>query len=69
MKMEASKIKEKIKAFETKYGMTFEEFERWLESSREESFEAWDDHIEWKAYSKKLKELHQRDPKQGSPRS
>ncbi|MFA4647605.1 hypothetical protein P8X24_10245 [Pyrococcus kukulkanii] len=40
--------------------MTLEEFEKWLENSREESFETWDDYIEWKAYSKKLEELQRR---------
>jgi len=45
--------------FEEKYGMTIEEFERKIKSS-EESFEAWDDYIEWKAYVKKLEELKSR---------
>ncbi|MFA4663265.1 hypothetical protein [Pyrococcus kukulkanii] len=57
---ELAPIREKIRAFENKYGMTLEEFEKWLENSREESFEAWDDYIEWKAYSKKLEELQRR---------
>ncbi len=53
---ELAPIREKIRLFEEKYRMTFEEFERKLKSS-EESFEAWDDYIEWKAYARKLTEL------------
>ena len=45
--------------FEEKYGMTLEAFEKKLKSSVE-SFEAWDDYIEWKAYVKKLEELKSR---------
>ncbi|MEO2151599.1 MAG: hypothetical protein ABGW50_02975 [Thermococcus sp.] len=56
---EIAPIKEKLRLFEEKYGMTLEEFERKLKSS-EESFEEWDDYIEWKAYVKKLKELESR---------
>ncbi len=56
---EIAPIKEKLRLFEEKYGMTLEEFERRLKSS-EESFEEWDDYIEWKAYVKKLKELESR---------
>ncbi|GAB6135618.1 hypothetical protein [Thermococcus prieurii] len=56
---EIAPIKEKLRLFEEKYGMTLEEFERRLKSSGE-SFEEWDDYIEWKAYLKKLKELESR---------
>ncbi|WP_237266235.1 SPFH domain-containing protein [Thermococcus cleftensis] len=56
---ELAPIREKIRMFEEKYGMTIEEFEKKLKSS-EESFEAWDDYIEWKAYVKKLEELKSR---------
>ncbi|WP_297535967.1 hypothetical protein [Thermococcus sp.] len=56
---EIAPIKEKLRLFEEKYGMTLEEFERKLKNS-EESFEEWDDYIEWKAYLKKLKELESR---------
>jgi len=56
---EIAPIKEKLRLFEEKYGMTLEEFERRLKSS-EESFEEWDDYIEWRAYLKKLKELESR---------
>lgn len=56
---ELAPIREKIKLFEEKYGMTLEEFERKLKSS-EESFEEWDDYIEWKAYVRKFEELENR---------
>jgi septation ring formation regulator EzrA len=56
---ELAPIREKIRMFEEKYGTTIEEFEKKLKSS-EESFEAWDDYIEWKAYVKKLEELKSR---------
>jgi len=56
---ELAPIRERVKAFEKKYGMTLKEFERKLTDSTdsEESFEAWDDYIEWKAYVRKLEEL------------
>ncbi|NJE01539.1 hypothetical protein E3E42_06460 [Thermococcus sp. JdF3] len=56
---ELAPIREKIRMFEEKYGTTIEEFEKKLKSSKE-SFEAWDDYIEWKAYVKKLEELKSR---------
>ena len=56
---ELAPIRERVKAFEKKYGMTFREFERKLTDSKE-SFEAWDDYIEWKAYVRKLEELEKR---------
>ena len=53
---EIAPIRERIAEFERKYGMPLEEFEKNLKES-EESFEAWDDYIEWKAYVRKLREL------------
>jgi len=47
------------RAFERKYGMTLREFEEKLKDS-EESFVAWDDYIEWKAYVRKFEELKKR---------
>lgn len=47
-------IKEKIRFFENKYGCSLEDFERSLKE-KEESFEEWDDYIEWKAYVESLK--------------
>jgi len=56
---EIAPIRERIKAFERKYGMTLEEFEEHLKKG-EERFEEWDDYIEWKAYVEKLRELEKR---------
>ncbi|WP_457754747.1 hypothetical protein [Thermococcus sp.] len=56
---EIAPIRERIKAFERKYGMTLEEFEEHLKKD-EERFEEWDDYIEWRAYVEKLKELEKR---------
>ncbi|WP_297522133.1 hypothetical protein [Thermococcus sp.] len=56
---EIAPIRERIAEFERKYGRTFEEFEKTLKES-EESFEAWDDYIEWKAYVRKLRELQEK---------
>jgi len=56
---ELAPIRERIRAFERKYGMTLREFEEKLKDS-EESFVAWDDYIEWKAYVRKFEELKKR---------
>jgi hypothetical protein len=53
--MSLSKMKESrntLQGFEKKYGITFEDFEKQIESSDKEEFEKWDDYIEWKAYYK-----------------
>jgi len=50
-------IKEHIKLFEKKYGLTFHEFEKQV-NEEPEDFERWDDYIEWKAYQKKLIDLN-----------
>ncbi len=50
-------IKEHIKLFEKKYGLTFHEFEKQV-SEEAEDFKKWDDYIEWKAYQKKLNDLN-----------
>ena len=52
-------IKEKIKFFEKKYGCSLEDFERSLKE-KEESFEEWDDYIEWRAYVENLRDLERR---------
>lgn len=49
-------IKGKIELFERKYGCTFEEFERDINSKDKEEFEAWDSYLEWKAYIRSLEE-------------
>ncbi|ASJ09296.1 hypothetical protein A3L11_08665 [Thermococcus siculi] len=56
---ELAPIRERIAEFERKYGMSFEEFEERLKGE-EESFEAWDDYMEWKAYIRKLRELQEK---------
>ncbi len=50
-------IKEHIKLFENKYNMKFAEFEKTIINNKE-SFEKWDDYIEWKAYQHKLDDLN-----------
>lgn len=50
---------EKIKLFEKKYGMSYEEFEKNIKSSEKEDIKKWDDYIEWKGYLKALKKLLQ----------
>ena len=53
-----------MKPFEHKYSTSFKDFEKQIESSKQEDFQAWDDLIEWEAYfraheewAKKYKEL------------
>jgi hypothetical protein len=51
-------IKEKIRSFEKKYGYDFETFSaKIMHEDRPESFEEWDDLIEWRAYTESLSEL------------
>jgi len=45
-----------MKPFERKYSASFEDFKKKIESSKEESFKAWDDLIEWEAYFRAHKE-------------
>ncbi|BAD84500.1 hypothetical protein, conserved [Thermococcus kodakarensis KOD1] len=56
---ELAPIRERISEFERKYGVSFEEFERRIREENE-SFEAWDDYIEWKAYVRKFRELQKK---------
>lgn len=48
-------IREKIRLFEQKYDCDFKTFENRIQM--EEDFQKWDDYIEWKAYTEKLKDL------------
>jgi hypothetical protein len=48
---------DKIKFFENKYDIVFNEFEKIIESEDKENFEHWDDYLEWKGFQKKYKEL------------
>ncbi len=51
-------IKERIKFFEKKYGCTLETFISKINRvGRPESFEEWDDLIEWRAYKESQREL------------
>ncbi|GAB5047486.1 hypothetical protein [Thermodesulfovibrio sp. TK110] len=54
---EIHRVQEKIRLFENKYNIRFEDFEKLIKSQNEENFESWDDYMEWKAYEKKLQEL------------
>jgi len=56
---ELHRVSECIKMFEAKYGKSFKEFEKEITSSPE-SFEAWDDYMEWKACIKEIEKLIQR---------
>ncbi len=38
-----------VSAFERKYNMSLDEFEKHFETSEKEVFEEWDDYIDWKA--------------------
>ena len=54
--------KQKIRLFESKYKMGLEDFEKKL---TKEDFERWDDLLEWKAYSRLLKEKEEIIKKHG----
>jgi hypothetical protein len=49
---------EKISFLEKKYDLDLATFEGKVENSAIENFEAWDDLIEWKAYSQFLSEIN-----------
>jgi hypothetical protein len=51
-------IEEKITGFERKYNSDFASFETKVENSKNEDFAAWDDLIEWKAYTQFLLEIN-----------
>ena len=48
---------DRVKLFEQKYNMSFEEFEQFVNES-EENFEYWDAYIEWKAYIETMKDIN-----------
>jgi len=52
-------IAEQIAAFEKKYRCTFAEFEKQV-NAESESFDHWDDYLEWKAAVKVQSELAMR---------
>lgn len=43
------RFEETITRMERKYGMTLEEFEKYIERADKEVFEEWDDNIDWSA--------------------
>lgn len=53
---EITLTKEKVSLFEKKYRCPIDEFRKSMEDSKE-SFEEWDDYIEWKANFELLKDL------------
>lgn len=48
---------EKIRLFERKYGQTWDEFSKEVETASDEDFARWDDYIEWKACVKAARDL------------
>lgn len=49
-------IRERIRLFENKYNLSFENFEKKIKQQPED-FKLWDDYIEWKAYQNKFNEI------------
>ncbi len=54
---EFHRVSEKIRLYEKKYGMSFDDFEKGLKGSEKEDFEKWDDYLEWKGCEKVLQRL------------
>lgn len=59
---------EMVGQMERKYGMTYAEFEKHIESAEKEVFDEWDDYIDWGAYVGYLGEVSQQieEIKQGN---
>ncbi|MHA1973670.1 MAG: hypothetical protein ACTSW1_11785 [Candidatus Hodarchaeales archaeon] len=57
---EISLIKQRIQLLESKYNLTFEDFEKKVKNNKDEDFKEWDDYIEWKAYNQKKIDLKRR---------
>lgn len=55
-----SPIKERISFYEKKYHKNFKDFEKTINKSKKEDFDAWDDYIEWKAYTQTLRTLEKK---------
>ena len=53
-------FREKISNFKNKYNTDFISFQNKMENSEKESFEEWDDYIEWDAYEGFLKNIKER---------
>ncbi len=54
---EYHRVTEKIRLFEKKYVVSFDDFEKGLKSSEKEDIGKWDDYMEWKGYVKVLQRL------------
>ena len=50
-------LQEKINILEKKYDVDLQTFENQVENASSEDFQAWDDLIEWKAYTQFLSEI------------
>ena len=50
-------LEEKINILEKKYDVDLQTFENQVENASSEDFQAWDDVIEWKAYTQFLSEI------------
>ena len=48
---EQKQLHDKIVIYENKYSQSFKEFEKNIKQKENESFDEWDDYIEWKAYN------------------
>jgi uncharacterized protein YrzB (UPF0473 family) len=55
-----SNYREKISIFENKYKSDFSAFQNRIETAEQESFEEWDDYIEWDAYEGFLSRIKER---------
>ncbi len=51
---EIHKAKEKVRLYKTKYGLSFDDFEKEVKCNDKEDFTKWNDYMEWKAYEKML---------------
>lgn len=57
---EQRQLTDKVGFFQRKYNRTLTEFETSIELADSESFQEWDDYIEWKAYNDFLLDINQK---------
>jgi len=57
-KSEQKKVHDKLELFEKKHQQNLSDFELSIKNSEHETFDKWDDYIEWKAYQKSLIDLN-----------
>jgi len=48
---EQRQLHDRIVIYENKYSQSFNDFEKNIKQKENESFDEWDDYIEWKAYN------------------